>query len=299
MASDPRLAEWLRWQIDIGADESIGEAPVDRYAQSRPPARAAAAVASAVAPPPAPTEAAPPAAPDARRPPPAVPRRVVPPPAAAAPSVAPPALVSARQAGETARTLAEACATVAALREAVEGFDGCDLKLTANKTVFADGNPEAKLMIVGEAPGADEDRLGLPFVGQAGRLLDRMLAAIGLDRTHVYITNILYWRPPGNRNPTGAEIAACLPFLERHIALVRPQVLLLAGGISAKAVLSTNEGITKLRGRWFTYEPPGMGRPVATRAIFHPAYLLRTQAAKREAWRDLIEVKKRLNSASS
>jgi DNA polymerase len=212
------------------------------------------------------------------------------------PAAAP--LVSARQAGETARTLAEGCATVAALRDAVAAFDGCDLKLTANKTVFADGNPEAKLMVVGEAPGADEDRIGLPFVGQAGRLLDRMLAAIGLDRTSAYITNVVYWRPPGNRNPTGAEIAACLPFLERHIALVRPHVLVLAGGISAKAVLTTNEGITKLRGRWFTYEPPGMGRPIPTRAIFHPAYLLRTQAAKREAWRDLIEIKKRLNSAA-
>jgi DNA polymerase len=205
--------------------------------------------------------------------------------------------VSARQAGETARSLAEGWATVAALAEAVAAFEGCDLKLTANRTVFADGNPEAKLMVVGEAPGADEDRLGLPFVGQAGKLLDRMLASIGLDRTTAYITNIIYWRPPGNRNPTGAELAACLPFLERHIALVRPQVLMLAGGISAKAVLATSEGITKLRGRWFSYEPPGMGRPVATRAVFHPAYLLRTPAAKREAWRDLIEVRKRLNSA--
>ena len=138
----------------------------------------------------------------------------------------------------------------------------------------------------------------LPFVGQAGKLLDRMLAAIGLDRTAAYITNVVYWRPPGNRNPTGGEIAACLPFLERHIALVRPHVLVLAGGISAKAVLETTEGITKLRGRWFSYQPPGMARPIPTRAIFHPAYLLRTQAAKREAWRDLLEVKKRLDSAA-
>jgi DNA polymerase len=272
------LSELLRFQIDAGADEAIGEKPVDRYAASRAPAR------------PAPVASAePPRAPEPAPPP----RRIEAPQSVAAPSP----LVSARQAGETARTLAEGCATVAALRDAVAAFDGCDLKLTANKTVFADGNPEAKLMVVGEAPGADEDRIGLPFVGQAGRLLDRMLAAIGLDRTSAYITNVVYWRPPGNRNPTGAEIAACLPFLERHIALVRPHVLVLAGGISAKAVLTTNEGITKLRGRWFTYEPPGMGRPIPTRAIFHPAYLLRTQAAKREAWRDLIEIKKRLNSA--
>jgi DNA polymerase len=282
------LSELLRFQIDAGADEAIGETPVDRYAASRAPARPVPDPASTAQPPPPALEPAP------------RPRRIEAPTAAALPPPVPAAapLVSARQAGETARTLAEGCATVAALRDAVAAFDGCDLKLTANKTVFADGNPEAKLMVVGEAPGADEDRIGLPFVGQAGRLLDRMLAAIGLDRTSAYITNVVYWRPPGNRNPTGAEIAACLPFLERHIALVRPHVLVLAGGVSAKAVLATNEGITKLRGRWFTYEPPGMGRPIPTRAIFHPAYLLRTQAAKREAWRDLLEIKKRLDSAA-
>ena len=283
------LSELLRFQVEAGADEAIAEAPVDRYAQSRTAARPAPAAATT---PPTGPRTPEPAAPSPRRvemPPPAPP----PQPAATAP------LVSARQAGESARSLAEGCATVAALAEAVAAFDGCDLKLTANKTVFADGNPEAKMMVVGEAPGADEDRLGLPFVGQAGKLLDRMLASIGLDRGSAYITNIIYWRPPGNRNPTGAELASCLPFLERHIALVRPQVLVLAGGISAKAVLATNEGITKLRGRWFSYEPPGMGRPIPTRAIFHPAYLLRTPAAKRDAWRDLIEIKKRLNSAAS
>jgi DNA polymerase len=125
-----------------------------------------------------------------------------------------------------------------------------------------------------------------------------MLAAIGLDRTSAYITNIIYWRPPGNRNPTGAELATCLPFLERHIELVQPAVLVLAGGVSAKALLNTSDGIMKLRGRWFSYQPPGLTKPVPTRAIFHPAYLLRTQAAKREAWRDLIEIKKRLDSAT-
>jgi len=164
--------------------------------------------------------------------------------------------------------------------------------------VFADGNPEARLMIVGEAPGGEEDRQGLPFVGPAGRLLDRMLASIGLDRTTAYITNIVYWRPPGNRNPTSAEIVACLPFLERHIELVQPKVLVLAGGVSAKALLNVTEGIMRLRGRWFTYQTPNLARPIPTRAIFHPAYLLRTQAAKREAWRDLIEIKKRLNATS-
>ena len=294
MANDPRLAEWLRWQIESGADEAIGDVPVNRYAAARP----APAVVN-----PLPAPAAPQPAPERPREPVRIatpePRHVPdPPPPPKAPAVAMPPLVSARQAGETAKTLAEACATIAQLRDAVAAFEGCELKLTANKTDFADGNPDAKLMIVGEAPGADEDRMGLPFVGQAGKLLDRMLAAIGLDRTAAYITNVVYWRPPGNRNPTGGEIAACLPFLERHVALVRPHVLVLAGGISAKAVLETTEGITKLRGRWFSYQPPGMARPIPTRAIFHPAYLLRTQAAKREAWRDLLEIKKRLDSAA-
>jgi uracil-DNA glycosylase len=207
---------------------------------------------------------------------------------------APPPLVSARQAGETARSLAAAANTVDELRAAVEAFDGCALKLTANRTVFADGNPAAPLMIVGEAPGADEDRQGLPFVGQAGKLLDRMLAAIGRDRSSAYITNVIYWRPPGNRNPTSAEIASCLPFLERHIALVRPTVLVLAGGVAAKAVLNTTDGIMKLRGRWFVHEVAGLDAPVPTRAIFHPAYLLRSPAQKREAWRDLIAIRRRL-----
>jgi DNA polymerase len=172
------------------------------------------------------------------------------------------------------------------------------LKLTANRTVFADGNPEARLMIVGEAPGAEEDRQGLPFVGPAGQLLDRMLASIGLDRGSAYITNVVYWRPPGNRNPTGAEIATCLPFLVRHIELVAPAVLALAGGTAAKALLATTEGIMKLRGRWFTYESPGLARPIPVRAIFHPAFLLRSQGQKREAWRDLIAIRKRLEAGS-
>ncbi len=282
MASDSELREILRWQIEAGADEAIGDVARDRYADSRTAARPVVApVAAPAAPEPAPPEPPPYAPPPAPR---AAPR-----PEAAAP------LVSARQAGETARSLAAAAKTVAELRAAVELFDGCALKLTANRTVFADGNPDARLMIVGEAPGADEDRQGLPFVGQAGKLLDRMLAAIGLDRSGAYITNIIYWRPPGNRNPTGAEIAACLPFLERHIALVRPAVLVLAGGVAAKAVLNTTDGIMRLRGRWFVYQVPGLDQPVPTRAIFHPAYLLRSPAQKREAWRDLIAIRRRLD----
>ncbi len=150
-------------------------------------------------------------------------------------------------------------------------------------------------MFVGEAPGADEDRQGLPFVGVSGQLLDRMTATIGLDRNSAYITNILPWRPPGNRPPQAAEIAACLPFIERHIEIVDPEILVLVGGTSAKTLLARNEGIMKLRGRWFSYSTPGLHRPVAAIATFHPAYLLRSPGQKREAWRDLLAIKERLD----
>ena len=160
--------------------------------------------------------------------------------------------------------------------------------------MFADGNPDARLMFIGEAPGAEEDRQGLPFVGPAGRLLDLMLAAIGLDRSDVYVTNILPWRPPGNRNPTDSETTACLPFIERHIELVRPQILIPVGGTAAKALLNTREGIMKLRGRWLTYETPRMN-VIPARAVLHPAYLLRSPAQKRDTWHDLLAIKRRLD----
>ena len=183
---------------------------------------------------------------------------------------------------------------IAELRAAFEAFDGCPLKETATSFVFADGMPGAPLMFVGEAPGAEEDRRGLPFVGPAGRLLDRMLAAIGLARSQTYITNILPWRPPGNRNPTDAEIAACLPFLHRHIALARPRILVAVGGTAAKALLDTRDGIMRLRGRWFSQAIPGLADPIALRAILHPAYLLRQSGQKREAWQDLRAIRKQL-----
>jgi DNA polymerase len=150
-------------------------------------------------------------------------------------------------------------------------------------------------MIVGEAPGAEEDRQGRPFVGRSGQLLDRMLAAIGLDRTQVQITNVIYWRPPGNRKPTAAEIAACLPFVWRHIALARPRVLVLAGGTACGALLS-QEGITRVRGRWFELAVPGLDRPVPTLPMFHPSFLLRAPEKKREAWRDLLALKAHLDA---
>jgi DNA polymerase len=195
---------------------------------------------------------------------------------------------------DEARAAAAAAATVEELGRAVAAFDGCALSRTAKNTVFADGNPGADLMLIGEAPGAEEDRRGLPFVGKAGQLLDRMLAAIGRDRTSAYITNILFWRPPGNRTPSTEEVALCRPFVDRHIALVRPRVLVCIGGISAKALLGRSEGITKLRGKWHTLTPPDLDAPIATTAIFHPAFLLRQPGRKRQAWRDLLAIRDRL-----
>ena len=248
----------LRWHVEAGADEAIGEVPVDRFATSAKPA--------AAPPLPSPRPAAEPRE--------QAPRAVVP--------------------GTSAHQAAEAV-DLAALRAAMEAFDGLPLKAAASSTVFGDGNPEASVMCIGEAPGQDEDRLGVPFVGVSGKLLDRMLASIGLDRGSAYITNILPWRPPANRKPTPDEVAVCLPFLSRHIELVDPQVLVLFGGAAASALLARGEGINRLRGRWFEYSSPGLPRPIPAIATFHPAYLLRTPDAKREAWKDLLMVRKRLD----
>jgi DNA polymerase len=221
-------------------------------------------------------------------------------PATASSVVAPPAALaeSLAEAAQSARVLAAGAATIEALGRLVASFDGCPLKRTATNTVFIDGNPAAPVMIIGEAPGAEEDRLGRPFVGRSGQLLDRMLAAVGLDRTTVQITNVIYWRPPGNRKPNAAEIAACLPFVLRHIALARPRVLVLSGGTATGALLPMSEGITRLRGRWFELAVPGLEAPVPTLAMFHPAFLLRDPVRKRETWRDLLALKARLDASA-
>ena len=160
-------------------------------------------------------------------------------------------------------------------------------------TVFSDGNPEAKVMLIGEAPGADEDRQGKPFVGVSGQLLDRMMATIGLDRTSFYITNILFWRPPGNRTPTSTEVASCLPFMKRHIELINPSAIMLVGGLSAKTMLNRTEGILRQRGKWANYQL-NSERAIPALPILHPAYLLRQPAAKRQAWMDLLSFQKKL-----
>ncbi|WP_408647693.1 uracil-DNA glycosylase [Xanthobacter dioxanivorans] len=188
----------------------------------------------------------------------------------------------------SARELARGAATLDELRAILDGFEGCALKRTATRLVFADGNPQARVMFVGEAPGRDEDQQGLPFVGRSGKLLDLMMGAIGLDRSSAYIANVIPWRPPGNRTPTPQETAVCRPFIARQIELADPDILVCLGGPSAQALLATTEGITKLRGRFMPYETGS--RTIRAIATFHPAYLLRTPLGKRLAWRDMLAV---------
>jgi DNA polymerase len=262
----------------MGIDESISDTPHDSFAP--PPPRPAG---FAAGPSPAPRPAA---------------SITLPPlgaPAVVRPAIAKPIIpASSEIAG--ARERAEAATTLAELEAAIASFDGCALRKTATHTVFADGTPHAPVMVIGEAPGADEDRLGKPFVGRSGQLLDRMLATIGLDRlSNVYITNILFWRPPGNRKPTEAEIALCLPFVWRHIALGKPRIVLLSGGTATSAMLGRAEGITKLRGRWFDLAVPGLDSPVPALTTYHPSFLLRTPARKSETWRDFLELQSKLN----
>lgn len=190
---------------------------------------------------------------------------------------------------DTARALAGAARTIAELRAAVEGFEGCALKATARTTVFADGVEDAPVLLIGEAPGKDEDQQGKPFVGRSGQLLDRMLAQIGLSRkTNILISNTIYWRPPGNRDPTPGETAACLPFAERLVELMQPKLLILAGKASAQAMLKRDDAVTRMRGRRLNYTREGLSLPVNAMVMLHPAYLLRRPGEKRLAWADLL-----------
>ncbi len=260
----------LQWQVGMGADEAIGALPVDRFA-SAGTARHKAPVNPLRAEPAAP-------APE--------PRPLPPRPATASMSTDE-AVLAARYLAHEARTLDE-------LRRAMDGFEGCGLRSTAKQLVFADGNARARLMLIGEAPGRDEDLQGLAFVGRAGQLLDKMLAAIGLDRnseepeTSAYITNVVPWRPPGNRNPTPAETAICRPFIDRHIELAKPDIVLFLGGVAAKEMYHTQTGIMRLRGKWRQLKTDnGEFRTLST---FHPSFLLRSPAQKHLAWQDLLTV---------
>ncbi|PZW48281.1 DNA polymerase [Humitalea rosea] len=269
-APDPALLAALRCQLDWGADEAVAATPAPLAERVPPPVgRWLGGVAPKPAATPAPTPAA------------AV---------GAAPMGFAPAVSGAA-------ALAAAAGSLEALRAAMAGFEGSPLRETATNLVFSDGVPGSGLMLVGEAPGAEEDREGRPFVGQSGRLLDRMLASAGLRReADFYVANILPWRPPGNRTPTDAEIALFLPFILRHIALARPKRLLLLGGTAAKALLRSKEGIMRMRGRWHALEVEGLGSlPVLP--TLHPAYLLRSPGAKREAWTDLLLLRQSLDAA--
>jgi uracil-DNA glycosylase len=190
---------------------------------------------------------------------------------------------------DDARKLADAASTLAELRTTLEGFEGCALKKTARQTVFSDGVEGAPVMVVGEAPGRDEDAEGRPFVGRSGQLLDRMLGAIGLDRqSNIFISNVIFWRPPGNRPPTQGEIAACVPFIERAVTLARPKLLILAGGFAAQTLLKRDDGVMRLRGKRLTCALPGLTEPLHAMVMLHPAYLLRRPQDKRLAWADLL-----------
>jgi uracil-DNA glycosylase family 4 len=282
-AAATALRGWLEWYRDMGAAALVGERPTDRFREEQAELRA-----------PEPRPANRPAAPDPRRDPPVAAIAL---PASRAGTARPAGAVlqTAAALAQSAREIAAACTSLAELEAALATFDGCGLRETALSLCFADGNPNARLMLIGEAPGAEEDRQGKPFVGASGKLLDRMLATIGLDRGSVYITNVIYWRPPGNRSPTQAEIAACQPFLERQIALLEPALIVFVGGIAARALLGVNEGVTKLRGRRFTYVAQD-GRSIPAMVMFHPAYLLRTPAQKRLAWRDLLAIRSQLDA---
>ncbi|WP_139864734.1 uracil-DNA glycosylase [Bradyrhizobium ivorense] len=268
----PTLQQLLAFYLEAGVDCALGDEPINRLAEV-----------DAV---PAPAAPRPGAALNPLRPPPpvmpSVPRSEI--------AVAPDAAIA------SARDAARMAPTLEALRELLETFDGCALKHTATKLVFADGNPEARVMFVGEAPGRDEDIEGLPFVGRSGKLLDRMIAAIGLDRGKAYIANVIPWRPPGNRTPTPQETQICLPFIQRQIELVNPDVLVTLGNPSTQALLGTREGIMRTRGKWVDYDTGT--RTIRAIATFHPAYLLRSPSYKKMTWLDLRAIAKALAAAN-
>lgn len=257
----PELLAVLDWYRAAGVDLAVGEDPVDRFARPAPAAPALQAMAHNTA--------------------------------AAAPA---PLLATSAITGDPseARKLAASASSLDDLQKLLDAYDGCNLKFRATQLVFADGNPEAKIMLIGEAPGAEEDRQGKPFVGRSGQLLDRMLAAIGLDRTKVYIANTVPWRPPGNRTPTPEEMELCLPFLNRQVELVAPRLVMTLGGPAMQTIFKSTAGIIKMRGRW--QELTIGAHKVDALPTLHPAYLLRNPAAKQQAWTDLLALKLKIDS---
>lgn len=272
-ASEHDLGAILHWHIDAGCDESIADEPVDRFQ----------VVDDAL--PPAPEVA----------PPPTTPKKAA--PASKGAKVNPADVDNAKQIS-SAMELAAGAKNIDELREALDKFDGCALKKTASNLVLADGTSDAKLMLVGEAPGAEEDRQGVPFVGPSGQLLNAMLASIGIQRDEVLISNTVFWRPPGNRTPTSQEAAVCKPFIDRLIEIVDPKVLVCVGAPSAHTLLGETQGISRLRGKWFKFQTPKLSHPITATALFHPAYLLRTPIKKRDAWNDLRMIRRKLDETA-
>ena len=268
MTSDPALSvrELLAFYLEAGVDCALAEEPANRLAEP-----------DVVTP--------------SRKPLPAQPVRAAPAPIAVARNE-----VTLDAAVASAREAARSAPTLSALRELMERFEGCALRTHATQLVFADGNEKASLMFVGEAPGREEDLEGLPFVGRSGKLLDRMIGAIGLDRSKVYIANVIPWRPPGNRTPTPQETQICLPFIRRQIELVDPDLLVTLGNPSTQTLLGTREGIMRTRGKWVDYETGT--RSIRALPTFHPAYLLRSSSSKRLAWQDLLSIAKALRQSS-
>ncbi len=270
----------LEWYIDAGVDEAIGDEPFNYFTTPSAtitdalphgtPNHAASAPAAAIA---APVMAA-----------------------ANTPASIMPLHHTPSAAAISARTLADNAHTLAELEAIVRAFDGCAIKKTATQTVFSDGNPKARVMIIGDAPEAQEDIQGIPFCGASGQLLDRMLAAIGLDRTSVYISNTVFWRPPGNRQPSPEESAICLPFVEKHIALINPTLLILSGGTTTTTLLKRDSSISRLRGKFYEYSNAYISKPITTMLMYHPSYLLRQPTNKRLAWNDLQLAKEFINN---
>lgn len=286
MTANPLITA-LQWHLDVGVDEAVQDTPNDRTA-----ALAEILKTIATTPPSNPPASGGTGTQRAR---------------GDIPSIAETGgdLIGTAQARIEAAKLAASCASLEELRAAIAGFDGLSIRKTATNMVFADGNPAAQIMLVGEAPGADEDRQGKPFVGVSGQLLDKIFKAIGLSRYDndpqkaVYISNILNWRPPGNRTPSPAEIDISLPFIERHIALVKPDFLILCGGVAAKGLLGSGEAISKLRGKFHDYRPITDGissntSPIPAIATYHPAYLLRTPSQKKLVWADMLNLREKL-----
>ena len=278
--NDAELAAALDWYRAVGVDLAVGEEPVDRFAALAAAPRRSAPVQAAAGTAPAPLIVAP-----------QLQRQTDSPPAVS------PVITSLTADPAETRALAAAAPTLDALRATMDAYEGCTLKKRATQLVFSDGNPEASIMLVGEGPGEQEDLTGKPFVGRAGQLLDRMLGAIGLDRTKVYIANMVPWRPPGNRDPSPEELALCTPFLVRQVELVAPKFLLTLGNVPTKSLFQTSNGITRMRGQWKELEI-GSHR-VRSLATLHPAYLLRTPASKALAWKDMLSLRFALDNKTT